>query len=480
MEGTSRVPPSTAAGPTSVAVIGAGITGLTAAYQLRRAGVDCTIYEAAPRPGGVICSFREGPWLAEGGPNTILETSPVITQLIAHLDLQTRRLDSRPEATARYVVRDGRPVLLPSSGARFFVSPLFSWKAKSRLLVEPFIRRADSEESVAAFVQRRLGQEFLDYAIDPLVTGIYAGDPAALSIQHAFPRVYAQEDQYGSLIRGQIFGARERKRRGEVSKANARKFSFDDGLQVLPDTLARSLGDSVQLSSRIDEVQPAEGGWRVLGRRGDQPFVAGHRAVLFSGTAHTLAQLKLSAPGTPSLQPLAEVHYPPVTSVVLGFRRSEVEHPCEGFGMLIPHREGFGILGTIFSSSLFTGRAPEGHLTLTTYVGGVRNAAKAELPDQELIDLVRGDLARLLGVRGAPVYSRITRWPEAIPQYEVGYGRHKALLDQLETKASGFFVAGHYRDGVALSDSLGTGTRVAERIAAYLKPSTSSPTLSAS
>jgi oxygen-dependent protoporphyrinogen oxidase len=458
--------------PASVGIIGAGITGLTAAFQLRRAGVAVTVYEAAPRPGGVICSFREGPWLAEGGPNTVLETSPIIGQLIANLGLEGRRLDSRPEASARYVVRDGRPVLLPSSGPKFFVSPLFSWKAKSRLLVEPFISRAATEESVADFVRRRLGQEFLDYAIDPLVTGIYAGDPAALSIQHAFPRVYAQEDQYGSLIRGQLFGARERKRRGEVSKANAKKFSFDQGLQVLPDALAQALGDKVRLNCRIDEVEPMQGGWRLNGRRGEQALTADHRVVLFSGTAHTLARLQIQIPGAPSLQPLGSVHYPPVSSVVLGFRRSDVDHPCEGFGMLIPHREGFGILGTIFSSSLFTGRAPADHLTLTVYVGGVRNAEKAALPDHQLIDLVRRDLTRLLGVRGAPVYSHITRWPAAIPQYEVGYGSHKALLDQLESKAPGFFVAGHYRDGVALSDSLGTGTRTAERIARYLNPST--------
>ncbi|MBL9136641.1 MAG: protoporphyrinogen oxidase [Verrucomicrobiales bacterium] len=466
MPATTAHPATTA----SVGIIGAGITGLTAAFQLRRAGIATTVYEAAARPGGVICSFREGPWLAEGGPNTILDTSPVIGQLIGELGLVGRRLDSRPEATARYVVRDGRPVPLPSSGPKFFVSPLFSWKAKSRLLAEPFIPRAESEESVADFVRRRLGQEFLDYAIDPLVTGIYAGDPAALSIQHAFPRVYAQEDQYGSLIRGQIFGARERKRRGEVSKANAKKFSFDQGLQVLPDALAQALGQDLHLNCRIDGIQPTQSGWCLNGRHGDQPLTAEHRVVLFCGTAHTLARLQIDVPGAPSLQPLGSVNYPPVSSVVLGFRRGDVDHPCEGFGMLIPHREGFGILGTIFSSSLFTGRAPEDHLTLTVYVGGVRNADKAALPDTELIDLVRRDLNRLLGVRGAPVYSHITRWPAAIPQYDVGYGNHKALLDQLESKAPGLFIAGHYRDGVALSDSLGTGTRTAERIVGYLNP----------
>jgi oxygen-dependent protoporphyrinogen oxidase len=157
-----------------------------------------------------------------------------------------------------------------------------------------------------------------------------------------------------------------------------------------------------------------------------------------------------------------------VTSVVLGFRREDVTHPCCGFGALIPHREGFGILGTIFSSALFPRRAPDGHVTLTTYVGGARRPEAALLPDGPLVDLVLGDLGRLFGVRNRPVFTHITRWPKAIPQYEVGYGRYKELLDRVETAAPGLFFAGHYRDGVALSDSLLAGGRAAARIRDHL------------
>ncbi len=452
----------------TVAILGAGITGLTAGWRLRRAGVPVTVYEAGTRTGGVMCSHREGSWLAEGGPNTILETSPVLLQFVNDLGLAGRRLYSDPAAGARYVVRGGRPVDLPTSGPAFFFSSLFSWAAKLRLLREPFIPRGTGEQSVADFVRHRLGQEFLDYAIDPLVTGIYAGDPERLSVEHAFPRVHALEVKYGSLIRGQILGARERRRRGEVSKATARKFSFDDGLQVLPDTLAAALGDAVRLETKVEGVAAKSGGWRVTVRSDDRTHAVEHSAVLLCGTAHSLARLHLEGAGLPSLSSLDEVVYPPVTSVVLGFRRADVAHPACGFGMLIPHREGFGILGTLFSSSSFARRAPADHLTLTTYVGGMRRPELAGLADGPLVDLVVRDLGRLLGVSGRPVFTHLTRWPRAIPQYEVGFGRFKSMFIDLEAKAPGLFAAGHFRDGVALSDSILAGTRAAERVQAHL------------
>lgn len=453
---------------THVGILGAGITGLTAAHALRQSGFTVTVYDAAPRTGGVIRSHREGDWLAESGPNTILDTSPRIGELLDSLGLTPRRLDSNPDAGARYVVRNGCPVPLPTSGPRFFTSPLFSWAAKLRLLREPFLGPTPGDPSVAQFVHHRLGQEFLDYAIDPLVTGIYAGDPASLSIRHAFPRIHALEARYGSLIRGQILGARERRRRGEISKASAPKFSFDDGLQVLPDALHASMSGAVHLESLVTTVTASNPGWQLAGEHRNTPFTSSHRAVLFCGTAHSLARLQLQAPEAPPVAAFTEIPCPPVTSVVLGFRSDEVRHDCRGFGMLIPHREGFRILGTIFSSSLFPRRAPNGHLTLTTYVGGVRRPEIAGLPDDELVHVVRRDLGRLLGVEGSPRFQHIARWPRAIPQYVLGYDRFLGALDDLEARLPGFFVAGQFRDGVALSDAIQTGARIARRIATHL------------
>src|SRR5438067_4403549 len=214
----------------SVAIIGGGITGLTAAFRLRQQNVPVTLYEAGQRVGGVIQTLRQDGYLAEFGPNSILETSPKIASLIRDLGLESRRLYSDPGADNRYLVRGGKPVLLPGSPVAFLGTKLFSTGAKLRLLKEPFIRRAPEtpEESLAQFVVRRLGQEFLDYAINPFVAGVYAGDPARLSIKHAFPKLHALEQRYGSLILGQFLGASERKKRGEASKQNAKKISFDD------------------------------------------------------------------------------------------------------------------------------------------------------------------------------------------------------------------------------------------------------------
>jgi oxygen-dependent protoporphyrinogen oxidase len=464
----------------TVAIIGAGVTGLTAAFYLKQRGAAVTLYEATDCAGGAMRSLSQDGYLAEFGPNTILETSPKITALVRDAGLQERRCDPDPKADARFVVRYGRPIEMPMSPMGFFTTKLFTASAKWAVLREPFrpARRDGAEESIADFVKRRLNQEILDHAIDALVAGIYAGDPQKLSVQQAFPKLAALEERYGSLIKGQVLGARDRKKRGEVAKDRAPKFSFDDGLQVLSDTLRERLGEAVQFNTTVLRLTQTVRGWLLDIRSGGQETRVEHSAVIYAGTAFKLAELGLASLQRISLAPFSEIRYPPVASVVLGFRREDVAHPCQGFGMLIPKIEGFKILGTIFSSSLFPKRAPAGHLTLTSYVGGERYPELASKPAAELCDITCADLRMLLGVKGNPTFQHSVYWPKAIPQYNLGYGRFRALMTEIEGKAPGLFFAGHYRDGISLGDCIVSGVNSVERVQRYLAAVTrSAPSL---
>lgn len=455
---------------TPVGIIGAGITGLTTAYALRRLNIPVTVYEAGTRVGGAIRSVYEDGYLADFGPTTILETTRKIAGLFTKLGLDNRKLYSDPAAKNRYIVRASKPVPVPDSPIKFFLSPLFTPKMKLRLLVEPFIppRRDGHEESVAEFVLRRLGREFLERAIDPLVSGIYAGDPAQLSVPQAFPRLHALEQRYGSLIKGQIFGAKERRQRDEIPKMLAPKVSFDFGLQVLIEALRAEIGAALKLNCKVTALVKRADSWVLTCVQGGTLMQTEHSAVVYAGTAHDLAALELIAWQKIDLGQFAKIYYPPVASVVLGFKRDDVEHPLDGFGVLVPRIEGLKILGTIFSSSLFPNRAPAGHVTLTTYIGGARAPDLAMKPESELIEITWRDLGVILGVKGKPTFRRCMVYPKAIPQYELGYGTHRAKMAEIETTAPGIFFAGHYRDGISVGDSITSALNTSDRVQRYI------------
>jgi oxygen-dependent protoporphyrinogen oxidase len=437
-----------------IAIIGAGITGLVAAFELKRRGVDCTVFEASDRVGGVICTVREEGFLVECGPNSILDTHPNIGKLIARLGLEGNKLPANTAAQNRFIVRDGQPIALPTSPPELFKSKAFSTKAKLRLLREPFIRSKSSEsENLADFVVRRLGQEFLDYAINPFVGGVYAGDPVKLSTAHAFPKLYALEQQYGSLIKGAIKGSKERKKRAEVASKDARMFTFDDGMDVLLKQLADKLGDAVRLNSPVAGFQSVENNrWLVNGEE--------YTDVVLAIPAHTMPKLDVPF----DLAPFADIYYPPVASLSLGFSENQFTHPLNGFGMLIPKIENRYSLGALFPSSIFPARAPGGMVLLTVFIGGSMAPEKALQEEDEILANVRKDLEDLLGLSGEPEYKRLSIYPQAIPQYVVGYERFLNHMKQIETDVSGIHFAGHYRDGISVGNSILSGIDVAERI----------------
>ncbi len=438
-----------------VAVIGAGITGLTAAFELQQRGIDCVVYEASNRVGGCIRTVKEEGFLVECGPNSLLDTHPDLGRLISRLGLKDSKLPASGSAQNRFIVRDGKPIALPTSPPAFIKSKAFSGKAKLALLKEPFIKSKSNEsESLADFVKRRLGQEFLDYAINPFVSGVYAGDPEKLATCHAFPKLYELEQKYGSLIKGAIKGARERKQREETASKDARMFTFDDGLEVLPKRLAETLGSAVRMEYPIAGIEQLESGrWDV----GSEAY----SDVVLSIPAHAMPKLK-----TPfDLSLMDKIYYPPVTSLSLGFNANQFIHPLNGFGMLIPKIENRFSLGALFPSSIFHGRAPDGMVLLTVFIGGSQSPDRALQSEETILAHVLDDLHDLLGLDGVPEYKRFSVWPKAIPQYVVGYSNYLNLMKQVEADYPGIHFAGHYRDGISVANSILSGLNVAECIA---------------
>jgi len=469
----------------SVAVVGAGITGLVAAYALRRHGVNVTLFESGEHSGGAIRTTHADGFLAEHGPNSFV-TSPPVEGLLTQLDLHDDVVEANPDANRRYVVRNGTLVPFPLSPPAMLGTRLFSLRAKLRVLMEPLVRRSadDRDESVASFVRRRLGREVLDFAVDPFISGIFAGDVETLSMAHAFPRVYALERTHGSLSKGLMAqrGAekaavasadRARSPRGDDAGASTapvrtRVISFVDGMQTLTDALEASLVGTIRLRCPVRLLHRERGRWVV--EAGDEGATRAQTfdAVVMATPAHVLAAMELPGEMRRHATPVERVEYPPVSTLTLGFNRDDVTHPLDGFGMLIPFVEGRSVLGAQFCSSLFPARAPSGFVTITCFVGGARRPELAREDAGTLTERVLRDLQTLIGVRGEPVYTKHVFWPRAIPQYTVGYAAVKTAADDTEAANPGLYLAGNFRGGVSVGDCIASGQQIAQRVESYL------------
>jgi oxygen-dependent protoporphyrinogen oxidase len=451
----------------AVAIVGGGIAGLTAAYRLKQRGVRVVVYEAGGRVGGAIWSRRSDGYLAELGPNSLSAPSPAVRALIAELGLEPSLVAASPAAKKRYVVRKNRLLPLPMSPQDFLTTRLLSNGAKLAVFGEPLVDSGDSpvEESIATFVRRRFNQEIVDYVANPFVAGIYAGDPEQLSVRHALPRLYGLERTHGSIIKafGGMMRARKRDADAAATAMAGGMISFRTGLQELPDALARELHAEIRLKAPVTQLRSGPKGWTV-GAAFQQAEL--YDAVVYAAPAHCIDEIDLDFPAGDRVGTLASIGYPPVAVLVLGFRREDVAHPLDGFGFLVPEVERRHVLGVLFSSTLFPGRAPDDHVTLTAFVGGVRNPDLAHADQPTVSARVMDDLRALLGAKGEPTFRAFHLWPKAIPQYDLTYGRFKDIMDEAERRNPGFALAGSYREGVALGEAIASGEEAAARVAA--------------
>jgi oxygen-dependent protoporphyrinogen oxidase len=391
--------------------------------------------------------------------------SPATATLLQELGLESRIVSAAPEARNRYIVRRGRLVRLPMAPAELLTSRLLSNGAKLAVFGEPLIEPSDSavDESIAAFIRRRFNQEVLDYVVNPFIAGTCAGDPEQLSLRHALPQLQALERNQGSVVKALVQQMKARKSAAQTAGVTASPLiSFAEGLQELVDALGRSVGADVRLRAPVTQLRRSPRGWTV-GAAFQTPEL--YDAVVYAAPSHALDEIDLDLPGGERLSTLSSIVHPPVAVIVLGFQRQQISHPLDGFGFLIPEVERRRILGAVFSSTIFPGRAPEGSVLLTVFVGGTRDPDFVQTDPHTLTARVLDELRVLLGVSGEPTFRSVQIWPKAIPQYVLGYGRFKDIAAEIEQRNPGLVLAGTYRDGISLAEAISSGERAASTLA---------------
>ena len=446
-------------------IIGAGVSGLVAAHRLKKMGRDLLLVECGDRVGGVIQSRDVEGFLIECGPNS-LRGSHEFLDLVEELNLTDELVTADPRAPA-YVYAGGRLHAVPMSPPALVKTKLISNAAKLRLLREPFVeaRHESGEESVASFVRRRLGDEILERLVEPFLSGVYAGNPEELSVQACFPKLAEFETKAGSVLRGALRAAKQSRKEASKQKRSLRPYrlcSFRDGLSVLPEALSRSLGDSSLTLARIIGIDKNLSSNRFeirIEHQGEVETINSSTLVISTPSYAAAHLLDNIAPEIAEL--IAEIPYVSIASVPLAYREEQVARRLDGFGFLAPRGEGLRTLGSIWNSSLFAGRSPEGWVCLTNFIGGATDTGAVNLGDEELIRIVHNDLSKVLGVSGEPRRLPITRYDRAIPQYELGHAARAERIESGLRDIPGLWIAGNYLRGISVGDCIKQAERVA-------------------
>lgn len=454
-----------------VAIVGGGIAGLSIAHELRKSApdVDVVVLERSERTGGNIRTAEIDGYRCECGPDGFLDNAPDTLRLVREVGLDDRLLPSSDAARRRFIFRRGRLHEVPLSPARFATSSLLSAAGKVRVLCEPFAQRpADDDESIYDFAARRIGQEAAEAMIDPMVSGIFAGDAHALSLHACFGKMWEMERQYGSLVRAMLAKRGQRKKGDAVGSPAGRLTSFRGGMSDLIDGLTRSLGGAIRTGSPVLEIRPPStfNGY-VLALPG------GHveaDAVVVAGSATQTSALVRPFDITLS-SALSRIPSAPLAVVCLGYDSAALiadRGPLNGFGFLVPRSEGVRTLGALWETSIYENRAPEGKSLLRVMIGGALDRDILDLGDAELLSIVRADLHKTMGLRVAPEFVHIVRHPRGIPQYTLGHLSRLERIDHLSRIHSGLFFAGNSYRGVAINACIADAAPLARRVLAQL------------
>lgn len=430
-----------------IAIIGGGISGLTAAHQLAGGGHDVVLVDDAAEPGGLIASTRVDGFLCERGPQAILDGSAEVRALIAGAGLEPRVVRALPAARRRSIYVDGKLRAFPASPPALVKTDLLSARGKLRLLGEAFVRRGGGDdESVFDFVARRFGREAAERAAGPALIGIYAGDAAGIAVGAAFPRLAALEREHGSILRG-MFRARGQRRQARLG----RPVSFPEGLAELPRALAAALGPRRRVAP-ARALEPRAGGWRIA-LEGDA-FDA-ERVVLATPAAATAALLAPLAP--PAAEALRALPHAPVAVACLGFRAADAAAlglDLDSYGFVVARGEGIKLLGCQVDSSVFPGRAPEGGVLLRALLGGTFDPALVDADDATIADQAVADLRRAAGLRRDPDLVRVWRARPGIPQYDRAHRARVRAVDEAVSRLPGLSVIGQALRGVGITNCI--------------------------
>ena len=464
----------------AVIVIGAGISGLAAACLLVEAGYEVVVLEERPCPGGRIQSERVGGFLMERGANGVVLPAPAVETLVEKFRLEREGVTRSEAGRRRYLLRGGRLRPLPIEPHRFFLSGYLSIAARLRMLMEPFIPAKHADETVANFTRRRFGGELLDYVVDPVVAGLFAGDPEQLGVCATFPQLKRLERCHGSVIGGVIKSRARRGASDAVGDPRKRMLSsFRQGLGALPSAAAERLAGRILFGHRAEAVKRrAGGGFRVEVRGGSDRRSIAADSVVVALPAYAAAGI-LQRLDPRIAQTLGELGHPPLAVVFLGYPRRSIAHPLDGAGALMPAIERRQVLGLLFSSTLFAGRAPPGHVALTAFVGGARQPGLAMLRPDEIRDLAHAEVTELLGARVAPVVARVHRWRHGLPQPGVDQAQRLGSVAALESEHAGLFLTGNYFSGVSTAACVERAFATAGRVAHHLSARSGRPRLAA-